>query len=220
MRILVAALLVSSGCAPSFAPPIRGLHSGMPGRLGAGQLEVGGTVGGLTVPSVGSPHVGFGIREGLSIQAGANLAVLEEAGPNWATGWAGVLLTRTLKRSGALRLIGDIELGAGGGVGGRIGNDEWTSLTALGIYEGLGLGLQWKWFGVYVRGRLDATGGDRLPTTLWPTLMLGVEARPLRWLSFGVGGGYAGYWNKNDRLVSLWFYQAQLALIFDVLSAG
>ena len=73
--------------------------------------------------------------------------------------------------------------------------------------------------GLFLRGRLDAAGGDRVPTTLWPTLMVEVEVRPVRWLTFGVGGGYAGYWNTRDRMVSFWFYQAQLALIFDVLSS-
>ena len=54
MRFVAPGLLLAvTACNPAFGPPIRGLHAGMPGRLGAGQLEVGGSAGGLTLPTVG-----------------------------------------------------------------------------------------------------------------------------------------------------------------------
>lgn len=230
--MLLIGVPLLAGCFPTFAPPIRGLHAGMPGRLGAGQLEAGISAGGLAVPEVGGPHLAFGLRDWLGVEAGANYNLA--AGWNWLTGWGGVRLTRQGPTRSTVRLIGDLELGAGAGVGGRVYdscanfNDrsgrtiptchamEWTRVPAYGIYEGFGLGLQWTWLGVFVRGRLDASASGVAPTTLWPTAMLGVEVRPRRWFSFGVGGGYAGYWNQPDRLVSLWFFQAQLAATFDV----
>ena len=49
-------------------------------------------------------------------------------------------------------------------------------------------------------GRLDASAGTQLPTTLWPTAILGLDVRPCRGFSFGIGGGYAGYSNELDQL--------------------
>ena len=212
-------LLFLAACNPSYAPPIRGLHSGMPGRLAAGQLEVGGTAGGYFLPTTGGPHVAFGLSDRLLIEGGANLNLIEYATSNWATGWAGVRLTHGKPLSHGLRLVGDLELGTGAGLGGRNYGDtvDWTRLVAYGIYEGFGVGLQWRGIGVYARARLDAAAGDRAPTTLWQTAMVGLEVRPVGWLSIGAGGGYAGYWNERDRLVSAWFYEAQVVLIFDLM---
>ena len=223
MRLLTAALLVTSaGCSLAFSPPIRALHAGMPGRLGQGELELGGAAGGLTVPTIGVPHVGVGISDGLALEAGANLALLDQAGPNWALGWAGARLTRTLGSARGFRLIGDVELGAGTGAGRAYQNRDarWNQFLTLGIYEGAGLGLQWRGLGLYARGRLDASAGSGDPTTLWPTAMLGLEVRPVRWLSIGAGGGWAAYWNNQNGLVSFWFYQAQVALILDWAHRG
>ena len=218
-NLLPLLLLIVGACSPAYAPPIRGLHSGMPGRLAAGQLELGGTAGGYILPTAGGPHLAFGFTDSLLVEAGANLNLVEGVTSNWATGWAGVRLTREKPLGHGLRLVGDLELGAGAGVGGRINADaaEWTKLGAVGIYEGFGVGVQWRALGLYARGRLDAAASSRAPTTLWPTAMLGLEVRPTRWLAIGAGGGYAGYWNDRDHLVSAWFYEAQVALIFDVM---
>ena len=190
----------------------------MPGRLAGGQLEVSGAVGGLTAPTVGGVHVGYALNEQVQLEAGTNLSLLASS-PNWATGWAGVRLTRQSPSRHGLRLVADVELGAGAGVGGASADrsdDHWTRMPAAGIYEGFGLGAHWRWLGFFVRGRLDAAAGEGVPTTLWPTLMAGLEVRPLRWFSIGAGGGYLGHWTRPTGLVSLWFYQAQLTLLFDL----
>lgn len=216
----VFCLLTLAGCSPIYAPPIRGLHAGMPGRVSAGQLELGATWGGVTVPTMGGPHVSYGLSDALLIEGGVNLNVLEQPVAPWATGWAGVRATRRLSTGRGIQLIADAELGTGAGLGGRSREaSDWTDLVAYGIYEGFGLGAQWKWLGIYVRGRLDAAASTSAPTTLWPTAMAGLELRPSRRFSFGVGGGYAGYWNTSDRLMNGWFYQAQLAIDFDLFGA-
>lgn len=220
-------LLVLGGCNLAFTPPIRGLHAGMPGRLAAGQLEVGGEAGGYQLgsstalaPTLGGPHLSYGLTDRLAIEAGANLDVLVLSYFGWATGWAGVRLTQRTRLSQRAWLIGDVELGGGGGVGGSAGGTPSGQLLAAGLYEGVGLGVQWRGLGVYLRGRLDASGGDQAPTTLWPSALLGGEVRPVSWLAIGAGGGCAAYWNKHDGLVSGWFYQTQLTLIFDILGSG
>ena len=213
---VVLSLLVVTGCSPLYAPPIRGLHAGMPGRLRGGQLEAGLTVGGLVVPTMGGPHVGYGVSDSVTAEGGVNLNTVNFWLAQWATGWAGIRFTHRLSLS-RIRIIGDAELGAGAGAGGTSGNfSRWNELRAYGIYEGVGLGLQWRWLGIYLRARLDAAASSAAPTTLWPSAMLGVELRPGRRFSVGLGGGYGGYWNTSQ-FWSGWFYQAQVAFIFDLL---
>jgi len=120
-----------------------------------------------------------------------------------------------------LVLVGDLELGAGVGLGGRVAGDVsmatvWTTRQAYGLYEGLGVGLRWRWLGGYLRGRIDASGNTSAPPSLWPTLMAGLEARAGRDVVFGVGGGLGGVWAEGQGWVGFWFYQAHFALLFDL----
>ena len=203
------------GCYPTYAPPIRGLHAGMPDRVARGQLEVGGTVGGFSLPTTGGPHVGYGLSASLVIEGGANLNFVEG---HWATAWGGVRLVRSKELGREVRLVGDLELGAGLGAGGVARNDDtpWTRRFAYGMYEGLGVGLRWRWLGAFLRARLDSVATSSGASTLWPSAMLGLEARAGH-LLFSVGGGRWAYWNEVDGLVGSWFYQAQVALLFDLV---
>lgn len=219
-RALVAVLLLGAlGC--SYSPPIRGLHAGMPGRLGRGQLEVGCEVGGgglsgATPPTTGGPHVAYGLTDSLVIEGGANLNFFEL---RWATAYGGVRWSRSKPLPDELHLVGELELGAGLGLGGQVRDDQrtpWTSRQAWGVYEGLGLGLRWRWLGGYLRGRLDASASTGAPASLWPTAMIGVEARAGRHVVFGGGAGLGAYWNQNMGVVGFWFYQANVAFLFDL----
>ena len=218
-------LLGALGCA--YSPPIRGLHPGMPGRLVQGQLEVGGEAGGggltngglVTAPTTGGAHVAYGLSDTLVVEGGANLNLFEGA---WATAYGGVRLSRSKPvAGGGLRLIGELELGAGLGLGGRVNASAapWASYQSYGLYEGLGVGLRWNALGAYVRGRLDASVSNTAPATLWPTLMAGLDARAGEHVVFGVGAGMGGFWNRTQGLVGIWFYEAQVALLFDLRPA-
>lgn len=221
-RALVGAVLLCTctlGC--SYSPPIRGLHPGMPGRLAHGELELGGEVGGggisdVTPPTTGGPHVAYGLSDRLVIEGGANLNFVEL---NWATLYGGVRLARSKPLGNEAHLAGDLELGAGLGLGGHLypdGRTDWTRRPAYGLYVGLGGGVRWRWLGGYVRGRLDASASTSAPSTLWPSVMAGVEARAGAHLVFGVGAGLGSRWNQADGLLGFWFYQGSVALVFDL----
>ena len=218
-------LCSASGCV--YSPPIRGLHAGMPDRVGRAQLEVGGTVGGwsagigfyVTPPTTGGPHVAYGLSDTLVLEAGANLNFVEGL---WATTWAGVRMVRSKDLGDEVHLVGDLEVGGGIGLGGRTGfsqheREPWTSHAAYGLYEGAGVGLRWRWLGGFLRGRLDASANSAAPATLWPTVMLGLEAKPGNHVVFAMGTGWGGFWQPAKGFVGLWFYQAQVAFLFDLV---
>lgn len=208
-------LLGAMGCNPTYAPPIRGLHAGMPGRVDRGQLEVGGTVGGWYLPTTGGPHVAYGVTDRLVVEGGANLNLVDGL---WATTWAGIRLLRARSLGREVHLVGDLELGTGVGLGGRASDTlPWTSRYAWGLYQGLAVGLRSRWFGAFLRGRLDESESNATAATIWPSVMLGLEARAGRHLVFGLGGGRMAYWNEKDGLIAFWFYQAQVSLLFDLV---
>ncbi len=167
------------------------------------------------MPFVGGPQVGYGLSDALLLEVGANLALFDGG---WATGWGGVRLTHQWPVAGG-RLIGEAELGGGAGAGGQVperASSQWATLPAYGVYEGLALGMQWRWLGLYLRGRLDATVSSRAPETLWPTAMVGLEVRPHHRVSFGAGCGWWAFWNRRDH-ASGGICEAQLAVVFDVV---
>lgn len=221
-------LLAATGC--TYSPPIRGLHAGMPDRLGRGQVEIGGAAGGFSTgsgtsaPTTGGPHVAYGWSDTVVLEGGANLNFVEGL---WATTWAGVRLLRAKELSNEVRLVGDLELGAGFGLGGRVYEGgpgpppaaaepvPWTSRWTGGFYEGLGIGLRWRWLGAFLRVRLDTSGSTGAPSTLWPSVGLGLEARAGQHLVFGLGSGAFTFWNESTPSAGpFFFYQATVALVF------
>lgn len=223
-------LLGAVGC--TYAPPIRGLHGGMPDRVARGQFELGGAAGGFSVgsglsaPTTGGPHVAYGLRDTMVLEGGANLNLVEGA---WATTWAGVRLVRSKALGQEVHLVGDLELGAGVGLGGAVlGTPQprtgapkpapWTSRYVAGFYEGLGVGLRWRWLGAFLRGRLDASASTAAPSTLWPSLVLGFEARAGAHVILALAGGTFTYWHEGLVLLGPWFfYQAQVTFLFDLI---
>jgi hypothetical protein len=67
-----------------------------------------------------------------------------------------------------------------------------------------------------VRGRLDASANTSAPSSLWPTVMAGVEARAGDHVVFGAGAGLGALWSEKQDVLGFWFYQAQVALLFDL----
>ena len=211
-------VLGALGCIPTYAPPIRGLHAGMPDRLGRGEVELGGTAGGTiappSYPTTGGPHLGYGLSRTLVLEVGGNLNFVVGS---WATIWLGVRLPRERRLGRELKLVSDLELGAGAGLGGATASttSPWRH-TAFGFYQGLGVGLRWRWLGGFARVRLDASQGDVTPATLWPSALLGAEARAGHFV-FALGAGAGGRWNTVDGFVGFWFYQAQVTMVFDLV---
>lgn len=133
---LYGALSPVLACNPTFAPPVRATHYGAPGRLQAGQLEIGGTAGGINTPTAGGPHVGYAIRDWVAIEGGSNLSLISDQ-QNWAMGYVGPRFTYTPHRGQPNRLILDFELGVGAGVGGVIkGNECAGSAMKAGSSQG------------------------------------------------------------------------------------
>ncbi len=206
------------GCFPVYSPPIRGLLGGMPDRVARGQLELGGSIGGvLAAPTTGGPHLAYGLSDSLVLEGGANLNFVEGL---FATAFAGMRLLRGWALGSEFRLVGDLELGAGGGVGGRavsLRMTEWASQYAGGFYQGVGAGLRWRFLGLFLRGRLDVSAATLAPSTLWPSVFLGLEARLGPEVVVAVGGGSTGFWNEKSGWTHLWLYQAQVVLVFDLV---
>ena len=103
--LMMVALL---GC--TFSPPIRSTHYGIPGKLQAGRIEVGG---GMYPMPVGGPFIALSLSDLVQLEAGSNLS------PSWALGFAGLRLTlkRALEGKGT---AADLEFGVGAGVGGEL----------------------------------------------------------------------------------------------------
>jgi hypothetical protein len=222
------ALEALSACNPVYAPPVRAVHYGAPGRVHEGEFEIGGTVAGVTTPSAGDVHLAYGLHDWVSLELGGTFVAYPV--PNTANysvmAWVGPRFTLPRKPDGSSLLL-DGELGVGAGVGGELcpaqpnGNSSscepdhrhWNDRTALGGYQGFGLGGAYHWFSLYVRGRLEESSSTLIPVTYWPSAMLGLGFDLSRAVSLDLGGGYLGYRNSQDSYDG-WFYQAGLSVRF------
>jgi hypothetical protein len=234
-RFLDAALpatlctLAAAGCTPVYAPPVRGVAYGAPGRVQAGDVEIGGTMAGVYAPNAGSAHIAVGVHDWVSLEAGGTFAAAP-TGPQsgslvMAMGWIGPRFTLPRRPYGVSLLL-DAELGLGAGVGGELCASNAKEVTvcdrdhlspssrgAFGGYQGMGLGLAYRWFSFYGRTRLEESAATGLPTTYWPSAMLGFGFDLAPKVSLDIGGGYLGYFDTKDSQ-SGWFYQTGLTVRF------
>jgi hypothetical protein len=211
MRALI--VLVSmflAGCGASFAPPIRSVHGGAPGRLGANDLDIGG--GATFVTAKGSPgaatgglYLAYAVKEGVQLEAGTDhsLAV-------WSLGYMGARFTPWRQRQGAVRGALDLETGAGLGAGGKrcvpresdgqcVGDGlSWTARLAGGGYLGMGIGMHAGSFALFARARGQATSALGVPLTIWGSGVAGAEVSLAPTVRFWASGGMGGYWNRLD----------------------
>lgn len=212
-------LLLATACNPVYAPPVRGAHHGAPARLSRDRMELGAAGAGYSYPVAGEGHAALAIEDWVSVEAGLGLMPYS---PGWAMGWLGARFTRAPEAE--TDLVADLEVGLGAGVGGAdcasdAGCAQWTDMTAGGGYLGFGVGLRADFFSLYLRSRVEMGAADGVPVTFWPTAMLGLEFLVDRTFAFGAGGGYLAIINDLEPMHG-WFWQLQLAVLFDLPAAG
>ena len=182
-------------------------------------------IGGATYPATGGPQASFGLKDWVAVDLGGNVNAVDG---KWGMAYAGPRFTLAQARTRRIRIAGDLELGAGIGVGGCNGckNDgsqrdgiSWPDRLAGGGYQGLGLGLHVSWFALYVRGRVEESVARNIPLTLWSSAMLGLDFTIKKLAVINLGGGYLGYQNSSER-VALWFYEVGVAFYFDLKPKG
>jgi hypothetical protein len=230
MVMLVGGAVAATRCDPTYAPPIRAVQYGAPARLTEGRVEIGAAAGGLWVPQIVSPHVAVGVRDWVALEAGANALVPPDRRYAWALAFVGPRFSMAPHRERSIHFIGDLELGAGAGVGGVLhGNDAATPDCAVcdgraafdrvagGGYAGVGVGAQIAWFSIYGRSRFEVSGATNVPVTVWPSVSLGLEANLRKHAALTLGGGYLGYANAVER-IHAWFYQIGVTIMFDAFA--
>ena len=198
VRLAIAALLLggASGCNPVYAPPARFTHAGAPSRLPAGAAEFGIT--GLFSPAfAGGAHGAYGISDWIAVEGGGSAGGISGSQGRFnIMGWAGPRFSLPRQRDRRAQFIGDLELGLGAGYGGT------NRGPAFGGYQGLGVGLGVSWFSLYLRGRIEESTGAGVPTTFWPSGMLGFGFDAGRDASLDVGFGMVGYVNRESDALS------------------
>ena len=199
----VSSLVVA--CNPTFAPPVRSVHDGAPGRLTNNQGDV--TVA-LTTEATG------GASLSLPVAPNTHIEVSGDVSPYWTMAGMGLRFTHPTMGNGFVR---DLELGLGGGVGGTLcGNHAQQPLTlncdgsgatwdgrsaaqraATGAYLGGGIGRRWGIFTLFGRARVQGSVATDLPVTFWWSTLGGGELR-LGPINVYLALGLAGYYDRMD----------------------
>ncbi|MDD5308613.1 MAG: hypothetical protein PHU25_14945 [Deltaproteobacteria bacterium] len=211
--ITVFLAVACSSC--TFAPPIRSVHGGAPGRVSAREVEVGAAAN--LYPGVRweretstpwlSPALSYGIVDTIAIEAAADVTTF------WRMGSLGLRLTPLQKKDKLRRFSYDFEIGGGAGVGGALyceddtndckGNykeDKRDSMEriAAGGYAGVGFGYRWSWFGVFLRGQYQLTGATNVPLTQWLSFAAGPQFTIFDGVYIYAAGGMWGWVNQMD----------------------
>jgi hypothetical protein len=203
MRLLL--LLGLCSCTATFAPPLRASHYGAPARLAAHEVEVSGAA---------SNHNDATIMPALAISENVTLEVAGDFGDVWRMGSIGVRVSDPrLAKLGSLALSGDVEGGAGGGIGGMLVCSEseadgcaapdgrdWDERTAYGVYAGVGGAIVVAdWLKPFARARVQVTQATSVPATLWWSAVTGPQVDLGDHVSVYVALGYGGYTNEDER---------------------
>lgn len=218
--LLLLALLPS--CV-SYAPPVRSLTYGAPGRLRQGDLEIAGGAAGIIAPgSAGGGWLAYAVRDWASVELG-----VDASRNTWAMGFLGGRFTHAPKRERKLHGALDGEVGVGMGAGGeaycaysstspRCDHRNWNQRVAFGSYLGGGAGYHFSWFALYARGRIQQSMSDGLPATVWGTLHGGLQFRIARTVDLFGGTGLSGFVTGQRRHDYFWSSDAGISVHFDV----
>lgn len=209
--VTMCLVVVLSGCFPVYSPPIRGFGGGMPDRVAKDQLELGGNAAGWrTAPTTGGPRMAYGLSDTLILEAGGNLNFFEGL---WATVWGGARVLRKWRLTDDFTFSSGFEFGAGAGIGGRASTTRrWTDLGTAGVYDGVSIGLRYRFLGAFLRGRVDGTVNTHAPMTLWATIAGGLEGVIAQRVIVTLAGGSVVVSNQPT-LFSTWFYEAGLSIL-------
>jgi hypothetical protein len=198
--------------------------SGAPGRLEAGDVEMGGGAVGVGLPEAGGPVAALAATDWLAVEVGGEFS--SSYSNRWALGWAGARFTPWNEAFGSTRLALDLDLGAGAGKGGELSGNEqqggsctqppwdgrpWFDRLAYGGYLGLGFGARWSWFSIFARSRAQVTRATNIPPTFWWATAAGVQFLLGDRLAIYLDTGSFGYVNEIEDLV-LWMYEFGLAV--------
>jgi hypothetical protein len=215
--LLLAVLL--PGCV-SYAPPVRSLTYGAPGRLRQGDLEIAGGFAGLAGPAAGGGWLAYGVRDWASVELGA-----DASRNGWAMGFLGGRFTHAPNRERKLHGALDGEVGVGMGAGGNgncLSEDRscdhrlWNQRAAFGSYLGGGAGYHFSFFALYARGRIQQTVSDGIPATVWGTLHGGLQFRIARTVDLFGGAGLSGFVTGEGHNANSVSYDAGISVHFDV----
>lgn len=225
--LLLTCAMLAPACAPTYAPPVRTIHGGAPGRLDPGQVEIGGGSMGLgAVPGGigGGGNLGYAVRPHLALEAG-----VDGGSGGWTLGWGGVRVPyrwRTSQRWLSFAADGSLSLGAGvGGENcsegsngsaadeGRCLSDglEWYRRLAGGGAIGAGAAMRLGPVSLFSRGRLQITGARNVPATQWASGMGGLHVHILDRADLWWSMGIAHYANAAD---STWGTISEVGLAF------
>ena len=198
----------------TFSPPVRSTHYGIPGKLQAGRVEVGG----CAYPGpIGAAFVALSLTDLVQVEVGSNLA------PSWALGFAGLRLTldRPLNGKG---FAADVEFGAGAGAGGVFDDGgssslEWSDLVAYGAYLGAGVaGHLNENGGGFLRTRVQVSKADQIPATVWASLLAGVQITAHDLVNFSFGIGFGGYGNTVHTVAPIFIFEFGLSIEFEIFT--
>lgn len=215
--LLVLALL--PGCV-AYAPPVRSLNYGAPGRLRQGDLEISGGIAGTGGVVAGGGWLAYGVRDWASVELG-----FDALRHGWAMGFLGGRFTHAPKRERTLHGALDGEVGVGMGAGGEnscsfddkhCDRRRWDKHAAFGGYLGVGAAYHFSFFALYARGRAQQTFSDGLPPTLWGTLHGGLQFRIARTVDLFGGAGLLGFFTAERQNLVSGSYDAGISVHFDV----
>ncbi len=192
-----------AACNPTFAPPVRSVQYGAPGRLSDNQGEV---TAAITTESSGGASLSLPVAPDTHIELSGDFSQY------WTMASMGLRFTHPTVGNGLVR---DLEVGIGGGVGGELcGNTStrppttvpcqslWDGYTssqraAAGAYLGGGIGRRWGIFTLFGRARVQGSTATDVPATFWWSTMGGGELR-LGPINLYLALGLAGYIDSAD----------------------
>ncbi|MBN2495678.1 MAG: hypothetical protein JXR96_13880 [Deltaproteobacteria bacterium] len=171
----------------------------------------------------GQSNLAVALTDWLQLEGGGDFSLTQEE-ENWAVGYGGLRFLLAHRDSEKPSFAFDLELGAGGGIGGMLDCNEdtegehgvpniqvgascdevrlddlrWSDRIAYGGYMGLGIGYHWTVVTMYFRFRFAASKATHIPIRYWTGLSGGVRLQPYPWLFFTIGGSILFYFNEYE----------------------
>ena len=223
--LIASALVLGAGCYPAYSPPARTAHYGAPAAAKAGRMEIGTSLNANAIG--GGGFADLALTDDVQLDLGADFA-----DDMFAVGFLGAryMPLNRLTRGRRVKPTLDLEAGLGVGVGGEHcwefddedGGDcddiAWDERATGGGYLGAGVGFNAAWFDLFARARMQVTGAESAPTTMWATLLVGAQATIAHHVKLYASGGEYLYENELEE-GSGPFFEIGLAVLFELSPA-